>query len=283
MSINLGKDEYKLILLDTNAIREVITNTNLSGKGFFEKFFINNVKYISCFSIYNLIEIMPYADIFEKFIKFFSTIPCLMFYPIKLAIDQEYHQYCLGKKLIIDNQVAQVFIPVIGNDMYNFKKFANGMKKDEKFINTIKKDIEQLKDIAKDWEEQRNSKGKLLKGMEMPNDFIDEKFYFDQEYETITKDIQNWEITIGSKKIDIKEFPILRIMAYSQFNRVHLTKKEIKPNDVMDIRIGGIVPYVDAVVTENHQADIYRKAKKYILQMNQVEIYTLRDIRLEQV
>ena len=34
MRMLIGANDYKLILLDTNAIREIVTNTNMSGKGF---------------------------------------------------------------------------------------------------------------------------------------------------------------------------------------------------------------------------------------------------------
>ncbi|MDA3734033.1 hypothetical protein PBV87_21395 [Niameybacter massiliensis] len=277
----LGEREYKLILLDTNAIREIITNTKLSGKGFFEKFFCNQGNYAPCFFIYNVIELMPYADIFEKFIEFFSTVPCLMFFPIKIVIHQEYQQYCLGKKLTIDNQIAHAFTPIVDDERYNCKTFFSGMKEDVGLVKSIQFDVKQLAEVAKEWEKQRNHTEKLLKKMGMSPTIVDEKFYLGQEYETIIKDMHNWEIKIGNQKIDIKELPTLRIMEYAQFNRVYLTKKKITPNDVMDIRIGGIIPYMDAVITENFQANIYKKAKKYIPQMKQLEIYTLKDIRLE--
>lgn len=34
VKIKIGQNTYKLILIDTNALREIVTNTNLSGKGF---------------------------------------------------------------------------------------------------------------------------------------------------------------------------------------------------------------------------------------------------------
>lgn len=68
-------------------------------------------------------------------------------------------------------------------------------------------------------------------------------------------------------------------MEYSHFARIYQTKKKIKANDVMDVQISCIVPYIDAVITENYQADIYKKAKSIIPQLMDLEIYTLRDIR----
>jgi len=47
----------------------------------------------------------------------------------------------------------------------------------------------------------------------------------------------------------------------------------------MDITISCIVPYLDAIITEGFQADVYKKAKRFIPQLSNLEIYTLKDIR----
>ena len=85
--MKIGQNTYKLILLDTNALREIVTNTNLSGKGFLQNFFTGESSYAPCFSIYNVIELMPYKDIYEKFLEYFSIIPCLMTFPVKSICD----------------------------------------------------------------------------------------------------------------------------------------------------------------------------------------------------
>ena len=108
---------------------------------------------------------------------------------------------------------------------------------------------------------------------------IDIKFYKTQEEPTILKDLRNWGIAI-SPNINYKKFPAARIMAFSQFHRVHSTKKIIKPNDVMDTIISAIVPHMDAVITENYQANVYKTAKNFIPEMKPLELYTLKNIRI---
>ncbi|WP_162307188.1 hypothetical protein [Schaedlerella arabinosiphila] len=49
----------------------------------------------------------------------------------------------------------------------------------------------------------------------------------------------------------------------------------------MDVLISSIAPYVDVVITENFQADVYKKAKKFIPQIKELEIYRLKDIRMK--
>ena len=41
--MEIGQNTYKLILLDTNALREIVTNTNLAGKGFYKNFLVAKI------------------------------------------------------------------------------------------------------------------------------------------------------------------------------------------------------------------------------------------------
>ncbi|MDP4145702.1 MAG: hypothetical protein Q8936_14650 [Bacillota bacterium] len=277
--MKIGENTYKLILLDTNALREIITNTNLSREGFFCKFFKGETLYAPCFSIYNVIELMPYKDIYEQFLNFFSKIPCLMIYPAKAIIQEEYNQYINRNTLQITNKIANAFTPFINNRVYNFKNFFEDMKCNIKLMQTIQSEVAQLSSVARTWECQRLETNQLLNNMKLPSNIIDEKFYKMRERETIIKDLKNWGI-MPQKTIDITALHSLRVMEYSQFNRIYMTNKKVFPNDVMDIRISCIIPYMDAVITERFQANIYKKARKLIPKLNQLEIYTLKDIRM---
>ena len=89
----LGKNEYKLILLDTNALREIVTNENFSGKGFLSKFFAEQRLYAPCFSIYNAVELIPYlnavitenyqANVYKKAKSFIPQMQSLEIYTLK--------------------------------------------------------------------------------------------------------------------------------------------------------------------------------------------------------
>lgn len=261
----IGANDYKLILLDTNAIREIVTNTNMSGKGFLERFFAcSSDAYAPCFSIYNVIELMPYQDIYEKFLEFFSTIPCLVMFPVK--------------SFVIDGHIANAFTPLVLKDNYNCKKFFENMAKDTTLMENIQNEVKTFSSIATDWENRRNRTEKMLKAQHLPLNMINEKFYRTQEKDTIIKDLMNYGISVPLG-VEILHLPASRMMEFSQFVRIYQTRKHIKPNDVMDIQISCIVPYVNAVITENFQADVYKKAKHFIPQLEELEIYTLKDIR----
>lgn len=275
----IGSNDYKLILIDTNAIREIVTNTNLSGKGFLQKFFSQaSTLYAPCFSIYNVIELMPYQDIYEKFLEFFSLVPCFVIFPVKNIFLKEVECYLSEKEFVLDNQIMNAFTPYGLKENYNCKSFFEKLAEEKELMANIKLEVKRFSTIAMEWEKRRSSAEILLKSQHLPLNMIDEKFYRAQEKATIIKDLKNYGIEISSE-IDISKLPASRIMEYSQFIRIYQTHKSIKANDVMDIQISCIVPYVDAVITENFQADIYKKAKSIIPQLKKLEIYTLRDIR----
>lgn len=79
--------------------------------------------------------------------------------------------------------------------------------------------------------------------------------------------------------IDIHRFPSVIAMLYSQYYRIHDRNRKSAPGDVTDISIIGASPYVDVILTENFQAEIFKKIKPRIERMANLEIGTMRDIR----
>lgn len=275
----IGQNEYKLVFLDTNAIREVITNTKGSGKGFLTKFFDGSNNFVACFSIYNVIELMPYADLYEKFLDFFSIMPCFLVMTTRSVLFQEY-SYAISKKpMQLTNEIVNAFTPFGKGDSYNCRRFFEKLKANTSLIDMIQADIGVLPDIATIWEKQRVEAQANIKILNLSPAILNEKYYINSEIETISKDMKNWGME--SIPVDLDLFPSFRIMEYSQFCRIHLTIKKVFPNDVMDVRISSIIPYMDAVITESFQADVYKKAKRFIPQLKNLSVFILKDIRIE--
>lgn len=62
-------------------------------------------------------------------------------------------------------------------------------------------------------------------------------------------------------------------MAYSKFERIYNTTKNIVKNDVMDVMISSMSPYVEVIVTEATKAEVLKKAKTFIDEIKHIEIY----------
>ncbi len=49
--------------------------------------------------------------------------------------------------------------------------------------------------------------------------------------------------------------------------------------DVTDVKISAAAPFMDVVITERFQADLYRKVKDKFQGMSNMKIVTLKDLR----
>lgn len=276
--ITLNGKEYKLVFLDTNALREVATDVNNARQGFFKKFLIQNTSYIPCFSIYNIIELKPYDDFYKLFLEIFGSIPCFMFFPLTSIIYEEFSQYKDGQSPKITNKIVYAFNPNSNNSSDNLSWFLEHGYNDD-VTKRVKDEISLFPTVLKIWESQRLQYAKELEILQLPRNIIDDKYYLFNEHEAISKDLENRGINI-EPSFSVESFPSLRMIEYSHFKHVHQTIKAIKINDILDIEISGAVPYVDCVITEAFQADIYKKAKKIIPTMSSLEVLTLKDIRM---
>ena len=184
-----------------------------------------------------------------------------------------------GMPFEITNQVTYAFTPLSTEQGYNCKCFFDNLVNQTSLMDAIHSEINNFPSIAKDWEFKRDNTKRMLKQQHLPLNMIDDKLYKFHEAQTVIKDLVNFGIPVTSN-IDTSKLPASRMMEYSQFLRIFKTQKTIKSNDVMDVLISSIAPYVDAVITENFQADVYKKAKKLIPQIKELEIFRLKDIRI---
>jgi hypothetical protein len=276
--LKLNQTEYKLLLLDTNILCEVTSNRNYDyEKNLFEEFISSDSNYIFCFSIYNVIELKRHADLYEKFLELFSILPCFILYPFKKLLEQEWIAYQNNTKVEVDNNIANAFSPLGKGDSFNLRSFLTKMF-EAPTSQIVENELLGLEDIASHWEGQRKQLSHSLKKTGYPRSMVNDDFYLFQEKSTIITMLKNAEIQV-TDSINHQKFPAARIMLYSQYHRLHSTKKPITKNDVMDIKIASIIPYMNAIMTEAFQADVCKKAKKVIPEMKALEIYTIKDIR----
>lgn len=269
--LEINGNKYKLIFLDTNVLREISLNNYRTAKIFLEKYIImdDNVVFVPCFSIYNIVELRPTEDIYEKFKEFFSLVPCIIFLGHECILREEANLTLRGERLSISERIS------IGASYQgsNFSKLVDQIFSDTAILENINNFIYDLSIESSEWTDQR------IKVLQSRNgNAINNKHYFQNEEKTIRKDLNNFDIDLSGLE-NIKKLYGARIMLYSQFQRVHCTNKKIKPNDVMDVQMSCVIPYVDAVITENYQAEIYKQAKSFIPLLKNVEIYTLKDIK----
>lgn len=199
-----------------------------------------------------------------------------MLYPYKMFLETEYSLSKHDKEVKITNELAHAFTKTNNNSSYDIRLFMEEFFKDEKNYSELQTEILGLGEVADEWSYQRLKAKKLLFKLGIPENALNSKYYRGVEKETIIKDLKIHGIEVD-EKIKISKMPGARIMEYSHFDRVHTTKRPIKPNDVMDVKISCIAPYVDAVITEKYQAEIYKKAKSFINDIKNLKIFKIND------
>lgn len=274
--ITINGNEYRLVLLDTNILQKLATDT-LFSKRLFERFFLHSPISIFCFTFDNVVELMNkrqqgngLIDIYASFLKTFSRIPCFMFSPYKSLLQEEKYAAIQQSPLKLNNRIAYAFTPDNDQLEYNFENWLKTIfaLQDGSLVKTIQDELAEMPETAHEWMKQRSphplSASKL------------EEIHKQQEERVILSHLL--QKGIDCNNIDYRKFPAARTMLFSQVHRVHLTKKHLKNNDVMDVLISAYAPYVDTVITEAYQADVYKKAQKIIPELKSLEILTIRDI-----
>ncbi len=86
--------------------------------------------------------------------------------------------------------------------------------------------------------------------------------------------------TLNKKEdIDFNKFPALKVVLYSIYYRLYNPSWDKSLSDVNDILIMTAAPYVDVIITEKYQADIFDKISRLINKLSNVEIHKLSKIR----
>jgi hypothetical protein len=85
---------------------------------------------------------------------------------------------------------------------------------------------------------------------------------------------------VQKKKIpDLRKFPSLQAMLYSQYYRIFDTNRNFTYSDVTDVRIMAASPYVDVVITENYQAELFKKFKAKVPLLRKLRVVRVGDLK----
>jgi len=266
---------YNLCLLDTNALSEIIKYPKVEGRGFVEKF--GPSSFAPCFSVYNLIELRRNQSLFDAFVRFFVDYPCFLLKLQQMILDDE--KRSLGNVSTI-SPLMQAFSPMGHNSSYNFRLFT-----DKLFLR------EEFSKLERNW---RNEEAATLQGWltqksnfkpkrTVPNADDADDYVMEAGIQSLlASDIQWAQTEINAGRIpNINNFPSLKVILYSQYYRLHDPHWKPESQEVADVLIMSAAPYMDVVVTEAFQAEIFKKIRKKVVGLEKLQIATLKDIRFK--
>lgn len=228
-----------------------------------------NDKYAFLISYVSLAEILPYEDIYERFLEVFGVIPFFMVFGNEQIAVEEYKCSVQGRKLELTHESKDLLYAVtaLNNPVSQVNKWFETFKTDCTMIK-LKNDLVKIAGV---WEQQRQTAIKDADKIRTYREF--EK----QMVHTVASSYIKRQLPL--KTFKVSSYPSVRLEQYCQYKKVHHTQKPITKNDVMDIKLCGIVPYVDKVITEKQQANFFREAANIIPELKHKEFVTLKDIR----
>jgi len=271
--ITLNKTQYKLALIDTNILSEIVKNR-------FQEFqkilkWADSQKAIICFSLFSILEIRKVPIIYEKFLELFSVIPCIILKSHEQLLQAEVTVYP------VFSNVDPVLVGFAG-------PLAKAKLKD--VLDTAFNENQILLDEKK-WNSGREEIVAGIKGL-VSNFPPDNGKYTKQKIREFVQLAGFQQIAIRQNKfansivksknsVDIDAFPSIKMTSLVVFYKFYADSRQSLTSDAFDIIIFSLTPYVDVVISENHFVEIIKKIKSqdsFIDHVNAFNISYLRSL-----
>lgn len=273
--LEINGNSYRLCLLDTNAVSEMVKNPDREFSTFLECLLPRG--HTPCFSLFSILELRQRTDVYGRFLDYFSVFPSLVL---------KSHQ-----QLLCD-EIARYPDP-IGLDPVLLAPVAMRLPAGQ----SRREALEWLLDspaISIDGEKWLDLRGDTLEGLieHVPNFQPKGRSYLASEIRFFLEVVTLQQIAMHDynfvsqtlargKPVAIDAFPSVKMIAYTVFHKFYRDRGR-KPtrSDVFDILISTLLPYVDAVITERHQAEVVRQVSAHDDCLKHLEVWTLRELRL---
>jgi hypothetical protein len=263
---------YKLCLLDTNALSEIVKRPTNEGRGFVERF--PPSEFVPCFTVYNLFELRRQPDVFRKFVKFFGNYPSFISKPFQHILEAEIEAKGRAK---VNDILLLAFTPLGPDSSYQLDKFVDRLFRMPAIAKLESEWRANDQAVLNSWQ---TNKASFTPTKPVQNARDAKQFVHDACIGTLCQihpDLVKASIIANNVSL-LQSFPSMQMMLYSQYYRIFDPTWNPNDQEVTDVFISACTPYVDAVVTEKFQAEIYKKVHKHIEGMS-VTIAKLRDIR----
>ena len=261
---------YSFGLLDTGIISEVIKNRQ-GERNALVKLMID-VDMIPCISIWSIMELRERKDLYSTFLELFAVIPfCL--------IRSHYH--------LMEDELASFPDPSgIEPIAISFSMFAEDPgAKLPTFIPRLFSHPE-VKKAEKLWgsgwkQDTLNSilslKSNFSPRRERYNADDAKRFIEEGVFQYIATQAPQWtkDLLESGREFDPHSFPSVKMMFYTVFYRFYAENRIPEIQDVFDILIANAAPYLDMLITERFQAEIFRKVKHRDSFLEHVSIRTI--------
>jgi len=269
MSVRLNGTIYKLCLLDTGIISEIVKDRGL--RSFLGKLLVEN--YLPSISIWSVLEVRQRDDIYSGFLDLFSIVPFVMLKDSYNVFFKELEFYPNPNRI---TPIAFAFSMLNKDPNAHLKPF---MQKLFSHPEILKSESAWNTGWKNDSLEMMLSLKSNFKPRKTTYNASDAKRFIEigiPQY--VTAFAPDW-VQSENFNFDPNAFRSVKMAFYTVFYRFYGEQRSPEEQDVFDILIGNIASYVDRLITEKFQAEIFRKVKNQDSFLEHLEIGTLNDLR----
>lgn len=271
--IELNGKQYKACLFDTNIISNAVKNKNGELSQFVNLLIARD--FVPCVSVFTILEIRRQDALYKKFLETFSSMPFIFIKSDQQLFIEEIENYHNNSQ--VSPYLLTYLGPLAPSDETLKDLLANlfnnpEILEHEKIWNDGQQSI--IDGILK-LKENYPPKGSKYTNKEI-KEFVmyavlSQVWLFDRSF---TKQlIQNKQF------IDTDRFLSRKMIIYSVFYKFYVDNRKPLLSDAFDLIITSPTPYLDAIVTENHQAEAIKKIKRRDIFLSHVDVLTHRDLR----
>jgi hypothetical protein len=269
--------EHPVCLLDTMAVSEMVKRPQGLFRHFLEWSHDGPIL-IPCFTIYTLMELRRKPDLFGEFIERFDGYPCGMAKGYMELMEEEAGAYPDPSRI---EACGLVFLPAPlggeGNRLSNLPSLLDRpehRKAERQWNKAAPQIVEGMASLVRNYPPDNGTaytQAEVKSFMQM----VSIPQLIDHGHKQLVKRELDED-----RLVDLDAFPSLKAMTYTVFHKFYADRNR-KPldSDTFDVLTSSALPYVEAFVTENHQAEVIRKTNRRDDFLGHLDVLALRDFR----
>lgn len=274
MVIKVNGTDYRLVLLDTNALSEFARQDD--GFGHFISWSSALPMFVPCFSLFSILEMRRRADVYERFKEVFRVFPCILVKSHEQLLDEEVRSYPDPSGI----DPTLLGFSMLGGEGMDLDRVLETASEDEffrsreKYWNDGAPDIvEGIASLVANFPPEGETYGRAE-----VRHFVEAAGFSQVVMRQV--DFAKQMVEVKNQRVDISAFPSVKATAYVVWHKFYADRnRKWTRSDAFDIIIASAIPYVDAVITESHLAESLRKTKRLDDFIEHLTIHTLRDFR----
>jgi hypothetical protein len=274
--IRLNATDYRLCLLDTNAVSELVKRQSFL-RNFFKWAFDAAPAYIPSFTLFTVLELRRKPELYQQFLERFGPLPSMLLKSHEQLLEEETRYYPDPSGVDPSLLGFSGELGSAGNHLGKVLPFAfsdAAIAEKERYWNEGEQEI--VAGIVSLVPNYPPSKGSAYDASEV------RLFLQMAGLQQLGLRAEGFaeSVLAGSQPVEIDAFPSLKTSLYTVFHKFYADRNR-KPtrSDGFDIINSAATPYVDAVVTENHQAEVLRKTMNRDDFISELQVFTLKDFR----